>query len=137
MGADVFAAKAPELLTAGEAVSALDVSVQAQVLQLLDEIRDRMNLAMLFITHDLRVAAQVCDRVAVMSKGGWSNTARRVMCSARPSMNTHRPCLLRCGGAIALSETNQKLTKSVGGKGFQAPRAIKRQPSAIRFSRLP
>ena len=69
MGADVFAAKAPELLTAGEAVSALDVSVQAQVLQLLDEIRDRMNLAMLFITHDLRVAAQVCDRVAVMSKG--------------------------------------------------------------------
>jgi len=45
------------------------VLVQAQVLRLLDNIRDRFNLAMLFITHDLRVAAQVCDRVAVMRYG--------------------------------------------------------------------
>ena len=59
----------PELLVADEAVSALDVSVQAQVLELFEEIRSRLNLAMLFITHDLRVASQVCDQLAVMSKG--------------------------------------------------------------------
>jgi peptide/nickel transport system ATP-binding protein len=59
----------PEILVADEAVSALDVSVQAQVLDLLDDVRRRFDLALLFITHDLRVAAQVCDRIVVMQNG--------------------------------------------------------------------
>jgi len=59
----------PEILVADEPVSALDVSVQAQVLALLAGIKAQFQLSMLFVTHDLRVALQVCDRIAVMRAG--------------------------------------------------------------------
>jgi peptide/nickel transport system ATP-binding protein len=59
----------PKVLIADEAVSALDVSVQAQVLALLAELRREMRLAMIFITHDLRIAAEIADRVIVLQNG--------------------------------------------------------------------
>jgi peptide/nickel transport system ATP-binding protein len=59
----------PKVIVADESVSALDVSVQAQVLQLLRRIQQRLDIALVFITHDLRVASQMCDAVAVMHQG--------------------------------------------------------------------
>ena len=59
----------PEIIVCDEAVSALDVSIQAQVLQLLMKLRKDRNLTYLFITHDLSVTEYICDRIAVMYLG--------------------------------------------------------------------
>lgn len=59
----------PKIVVADEAVSALDVSVQAQVLELFEALKQEFGFAMLFITHDLRVASNICDRLIVMHRG--------------------------------------------------------------------
>lgn len=95
----------PRIIVADEPVSALDVSVQAQVLRLLADLRERLNLSLLFVTHDLRVAAQLCDRIIVMSKGEIAEAGPTAEVFANPQ-----------------HQYTQRLLASIPGKGWTPPR---------------
>ncbi len=88
----------PKVLIADEPVSALDVSVQAQVLDLFDDVRERFDLAMLFITHDLRVAAQICDRIMVMQNGVVVEEGRTSAVYSNPQHSYTRALLAAAPG---------------------------------------
>ena len=87
------------MIVADEPVSALDVSVQEQVLELIKDIQHKLGLAMLFITHDLRVAAQVCDRVLSCIAAASSKAAERPRCSRNPQHDYTRQLLAAIPGS--------------------------------------
>ena len=100
----------PELLIADESVSALDVSVQAQILELLATMQKRLRFGMLFITHDLRVASRICDRIAVMQRGRIVELAEPFDLFTRPNEAYTRELLAAVPGRewLAASDTPAK-----------------------------
>jgi peptide/nickel transport system ATP-binding protein len=85
----------PALLIADEPTTALDVTVQAQVLRLLDELKIRMNMAMLFITHDFGVVADIADDVIVMFRGEIVETGTKEQVLKHPQ-HPYTKALLAC-----------------------------------------
>jgi ABC-type glutathione transport system ATPase component len=102
----------PEVLIADEAVSALDVSIQAQILDLLNDLKAEMGLAMIFITHDLRVAREIADRVLVMRHGRIEEE--------RPTEELFED---------PRSDYTKRLLDAVPGRAFFAARAAPRVPA--------
>src|SRR5258706_12706516 len=86
----------PLLLIADEPTTALDVTIQAQILHLIKELQRKLGAAVLFITHDMGVVAEMCDDVAVMYGGASSSRATSTIFSGTASTPTPRPCCEAC-----------------------------------------
>ena len=108
-------ASEPKLLVADEPTTALDVTIQAQILQLLRELKQRLNMSMLFITHNLAIVGEIADRVAVMYAGQIVELASaqtllanprhpytRALLAAAPQLGSQQDRLLAIPGSVPL-----------------------------------
>lgn len=86
----------PELLLADEPTTALDVTIQAQILNLMRELKERLNTAVIMITHDLGIVAEFCQRVAIMYGGQIIETGTIVDVFSRDSIHPYTEGLFKC-----------------------------------------
>jgi oligopeptide/dipeptide ABC transporter ATP-binding protein len=117
----------PQLIIADEPVSALDVSIQAQIINLLIELQEKLNLSILFISHDLRVVRYISDRVAVMYLGAMVETASTDDLYDRP-MHPYTSVLLAAAPSMEDEREGEKKAAVLG----ELPSPIN-LPSGCRF----
>ena len=103
----------PDLLIADEPTTALDVTIQAQVLAMIDDIQKKLNTAMILITHDLGVVAETCDKVAIMYAGEIVEfgTLKQVFDKNRP----HHPYTVGLFGSIPDLSSNKRRLEPIYG----------------------
>ena len=116
----------PDVIVCDEPVSALDVSIQAQIINLLEELQEEMGLAYLFISHDLRVIEHISDRVAVMYVGKFIEEAGRDAIYSTP-LHPYTQALF-----AAVPEIGQPVERVCGKIKGEVPSAID-PPSGCRF----
>jgi len=123
----------PELLIADEATTSLDVTTQAEVVALLDELRRERKLGLLFITHDLELAAAICDRTGVMYAGSLVEVQRSATLHERPlhpytlALLAARPSLAQRARLMTVAGSPVSLAEAPPGCPF-VPRCAYQQP---------